>query len=643
MLLGCWTHYINGFWTKTSNNLSDTLFSLLEINIDIIVMQTRASRSKRQKSQRAATDGYNETSRKRQTMSPKGKREQLKKERQKMNPKGERERSSPAKKRKRVVPQGIVGKTMNFARTSNPRGIMLQTSRKQQKNRIKKTVKFSTQSYKHKEDYAKLFEALQKANVSDVIYPQQSLISYRGSSRQAISSGYAQPINFCDSNAYSSWKKIEDKDSASETAIYFATLKKPILKQSNFHGKTHLVIKEFSEKSVYENEYNENIKNGMTVKNAKFDAHQLATHWKKLISHEGYIYGVTNTLLERRNTPNIVMLIANAQCSKNHFRLVTEVGFYTGQGNALEKYPENVKLSCHILFPIIFTLACFAEIGLSHNDLHIGNVFVQEHNQPIPLIGYRIDKTTIVLLSNVKYLPLLYDFDRSCKLPTKYNMSKYLYPVISLSPEKSEHTASKIKQPGKRLAAKTNLNLFQKMSKYYNTPQDYFKDFFVLLCYLHMKTPDNELIKYFLNGVSLSTETKIVDGETEEIMYVHYPDGDTTELGWYCHPYGTGIRNPILKPRPPIKTPLEILLNDTDMKYFEKSGSLGLNPLVYLKLPEDELDKIMYLPHMYSLPSASKKMTIKDKPSDQELKTLFFFLSRREEKNQQYTSKKRKR
>jgi hypothetical protein len=61
-----------------------------------------------------------------------------------------------------------------------------------------------------------------------------------------------------------------------------------------------------------------------------------------------------------------------------------------------------------VLFLIFYTLKCFQNIGLYHNDLHSGNIFIEEKE----LLLYFKLKNKVVKLKT-RYLPKLYDYDQS--------------------------------------------------------------------------------------------------------------------------------------------------------------------------------------------------------------------------------------
>lgn len=71
-----------------------------------------------------------------------------------------------------------------------------------------------------------------------------------------------------------------------------------------------------------------------------------------------------------------------------------------------------------VLFQVFYTLAVFGEIGLVHNDLHSGNVLVQEYSRPIEN-HYRINGRLYKVVS--AFQARIFDFDRGAKLATAFD------------------------------------------------------------------------------------------------------------------------------------------------------------------------------------------------------------------------------
>lgn len=83
------------------------------------------------------------------------------------------------------------------------------------------------------------------------------------------------------------------------------------------------------------------------------------------------------------------------------------------RGLTLGKATDGIQSSndwYNILFQLLYTLRCFERIGLSHNDLHNHNIFIDILNPPVERVYYISDNVWVKIL--VKYNVLIYDFDR---------------------------------------------------------------------------------------------------------------------------------------------------------------------------------------------------------------------------------------
>ena len=85
-------------------------------------------------------------------------------------------------------------------------------------------------------------------------------------------------------------------------------------------------------------------------------------------------------------------------------------------------YPGSKEMN-GVLLQCLYTLVYFEEIGLQHNDLHLGNIFVEFY--PSNLTLKFNNKVTFNFSCN--YRVRVYDFDFSSIVPTKYNFSTF-YP-----------------------------------------------------------------------------------------------------------------------------------------------------------------------------------------------------------------------
>lgn len=67
-----------------------------------------------------------------------------------------------------------------------------------------------------------------------------------------------------------------------------------------------------------------------------------------------------------------------------------------------------------VIFICIYTLNCFANIGLRHNDLHFGNIFVEDMRTYVDLY-FKVEDGKIIKVKT-RYIPKIYDFDRGAIL-----------------------------------------------------------------------------------------------------------------------------------------------------------------------------------------------------------------------------------
>jgi hypothetical protein len=63
-----------------------------------------------------------------------------------------------------------------------------------------------------------------------------------------------------------------------------------------------------------------------------------------------------------------------------------------------------------LVFIAVYTLNCFANIGLRHNDLHFGNIFVEDLRTYTDFY-FKVEDGKIIKVKT-RYIPKIYDFDR---------------------------------------------------------------------------------------------------------------------------------------------------------------------------------------------------------------------------------------
>ena len=91
------------------------------------------------------------------------------------------------------------------------------------------------------------------------------------------------------------------------------------------------------------------------------------------------------------------------------------------QSNAAQQSQfETIYLP--VLFQLFYTLLVFQQVGLQHNDLHAGNIFVDKLDAASRSV-YKVDSKQCYL-HNSAFMVRIFDFDRAAKLPTQYDSCK---------------------------------------------------------------------------------------------------------------------------------------------------------------------------------------------------------------------------
>lgn len=79
-----------------------------------------------------------------------------------------------------------------------------------------------------------------------------------------------------------------------------------------------------------------------------------------------------------------------------------------------------------ILFQVLWTLLCFQDVGLRHNDLHTGNIFVRNMGRAKTYVYVLSEEVAFSLTTNTHVL--IYDFDRSDKVSTEVMPCEIINP-----------------------------------------------------------------------------------------------------------------------------------------------------------------------------------------------------------------------
>lgn len=175
------------------------------------------------------------------------------------------------------------------------------------------------------------------------------------------------------------------------------------------------------------------------------------------IKAEGEIYAITNKLLNGSFTPNIASMLLNLECPTGSFydNIIVQSkradlklkDYFSSQGGTnwqlksykifiLELLQGSVTLDEFltsidqiydganfeddlqaIMVQIAYTLECFKRIGLVHNDLHSGNIFIEKLDQPTNFNYVITDGADPNYIKNInvvtRYFVRIFDFDRS--------------------------------------------------------------------------------------------------------------------------------------------------------------------------------------------------------------------------------------
>ena len=203
-------------------------------------------------------------------------------------------------------------------------------------------------------------------------------------------------------------KVLSNKGSASDSVIMFGNLKvgkqtvnvvfKLIFKSKNKLNNSLIV-----EQQIYENVISNLINN---------------YHTPHIVNYIGTVTSCTTnqiveqlSLAEMKNFENALKQIDldSFDDTYSHMMILEKSSGYTLHNcMSQEKLTSDEKFK--ILFQLLYTLLCFERIGLSQNDLHTSNIFVDKLDNPVERIYY-IDNTRWVKFTT-SYDAKIYDFDR---------------------------------------------------------------------------------------------------------------------------------------------------------------------------------------------------------------------------------------
>jgi uncharacterized protein YejL (UPF0352 family) len=155
-----------------------------------------------------------------------------------------------------------------------------------------------------------------------------------------------------------------------------------------------------------------------------------------LVVEESIYRLVIDRLIKENNTPCLVKYLGTLRCmegitfpaeskdivmdflKKNSKKINVEspVILFTEMANGstlhkwLSKEEQYIEDIIAVLFQLFYTLKCFQRIGLYHNDMHSGNIFVEILPYPVTMF---FDTEIGVIELTTKFIPKIYDYDLS--------------------------------------------------------------------------------------------------------------------------------------------------------------------------------------------------------------------------------------
>lgn len=269
----------------------------------------------------------------------------------------------------------------------------------------------------------------------------------------------------------------------------------------------------------------------------------------------GYIYEALickyffDYMLKNNITPNLPFyyLVAKAKTKRGYkLHLYTEKMDGTTLRDFLNNHKVNASAFKIILFQIVYTLLCFQQMGIRHNDLHVENIFIDTDIKGI-LKYYINDKVSYTVpITNVG-LVKIFDMD---------------FASVDCSADFPD-------------GFKNNLKAFKsQVKKYYGTdcqnPKTEDPEYMILGI-----GPDGENI--FDLFVALCTQLVYIDDdETREFIYRIFDHDDFDNLPFHC-------RNPDVSQNPQGYKIMEDVIKDP---YFDVFKNLSRETENVFRLPK---------------------------------------------------------
>lgn len=248
--------------------------------------------------------------------------------------------------------------------------------------------------------------------------------------------------------------KILPKNSASDTTQAIVDLnvnRRPMSEYPDFFIK---FLQSLKWRSKYYNvpEFTLFIKMHPTMYKTNYKGEKIKVNAHMLYEIGLYKY-LSETIIQDRCSPNIMQYISHFECPNGVSTMKNSIDEYavdtvaqwetmaasqyrtlgndvhmlvveSGSGKSLSALlkeeiilPDQMRDLQNIVFQVMYTLHQMYLIGVKHNDLHIGNVWIRTLNKPIDIHYYHKNPTNDDQYAHVhirtKYVVKLYDFDRS--------------------------------------------------------------------------------------------------------------------------------------------------------------------------------------------------------------------------------------
>ena len=220
-------------------------------------------------------------------------------------------------------------------------------------------------------------------------------------------------MNKCDFSKYN--LEFIPPNSLSDTLIFFGNL--IVLKVSLIPKDTSLDNSLLIEQDIYKNIVNRLLKNKITPHLVALIDSFVCNNFMDLIKLHPKAIEQLNKIYEFKSRSGVKMFEFYYRDRANIMVLERNHGFTLSKRIA-DLPAQQIK---SLVFQVLYTLAAFNKVGLTHNDIHMGNILVQDTNVP-EFIDYITDYG-VYHVPTYGLLAKIYDFDwaQANKTNTKYS------------------------------------------------------------------------------------------------------------------------------------------------------------------------------------------------------------------------------